>query len=177
MGRARQPVNLLVYNGKKNLTKKEIKERSEREVKAPSDKVKPPSYLPKELKKEFKKIASELVAIGVMTNLDNDGLARFLIAQKMYLEVTDNLMKIPPTIRVPNYSYDEDGKKFFDGMKDVVNVDYSDILINQDKLFKQCRTAASDLGLTITSRCRLVIPKKETKAPQTESERRFGDRI
>ena len=35
--------------------------------------------------------------------------------------------------------------------------------ISQDKVFKQCRAAASDLGLTITSRCRIVVPKQEDK--------------
>lgn len=179
MGRARQPVDLLTYKGKSNhLTKKVIKERKEQEVKAPSDKVKPPSYLPTKLKKEFKKIASELVEIGIMTNLDNDALARFLMAQKMYIDVTDNLMKIPSVIDVPKIVENEFGEKVQDGMKEAVNPDFSDILINQDKLFKQCRAAASDLGLTISSRCRLVMPKgNKDEKPKTEAERRFGDRV
>ncbi|MEG1301804.1 MAG: hypothetical protein RSC93_13980, partial [Erysipelotrichaceae bacterium] len=33
----------------------------------------------------------------------------------------------------------------------------------QDKFFKQCRSIASDLGLSITSRCKIVVPKTETK--------------
>ncbi len=33
----------------------------------------------------------------------------------------------------------------------------------QEKLFKMARAAASDLGLTITSRCKLVVPKPEEK--------------
>jgi P27 family predicted phage terminase small subunit len=177
MGRAKQPVNLLVLKGNKNLTKKEIKERQEQEVKAPSDKVKPPSYLSTKLKKEFKKIACELVEIGIMTNLDNDALARFLMAQKMYLEVTDNLMKLPSTIEVPKMNKDEYGEMVQDGVRTVANPEFSEILTSQDKLFKQCRTAASDLGLTISSRCRLVMPKKVDEKPKTEAERRFGDRV
>lgn len=179
MGRAPQPVDLLTYKGKsKHLTKRVIEERKEREVKAPADKVKPPSYLPTKLKKEFKKIASELLDIGIMTNLDNDALARFLMSQKMYLEVTDNLMKIPSVIEVPNMVKDEYGETVKDGMKDAANPEFSEILINQDKLFKQCRAAASDLGLTISSRCRLVMPKdKKDDKPKTEAERRFGDRV
>jgi P27 family predicted phage terminase small subunit len=147
-------------------------------VKVPSDKVKPPSYLPTKLKKEFKKISSELIDIGIMTNLDNDSLARFLMAQKMYLEITDNLMKIPSVIEVPNMIKDEFGEKFQDGVKEVSNPEFSEILINQDKLFKQCRAAASDLGLTISSRCRLVMPKdKKDDKTKTEAEKRFGDRV
>jgi P27 family predicted phage terminase small subunit len=153
MARPRQPIDLLLYKGKKNLTKKEIEERKSTEVKAASDKVKAPTYLPKELKKEFKKIADELLSIGIITNLDVDALARFLIAKKLYLELTQMLL--------------EDPNKLLD--KDLVGT--------QDKLFKQSRAAASDLGLTISSRCKLVIPKKEEKPPQTEAERRFGDRV
>lgn len=55
MARPRQPVDLLLVKGKKNLTKKEIEERRKQEIKAPDDKVKAPSYLPKDLKREFKR--------------------------------------------------------------------------------------------------------------------------
>ncbi|WP_233099740.1 hypothetical protein [Bacillus velezensis] len=54
MARPRQPVDLLLVKGKKNLTKQEIEERRAQEVKAPNDKVKAPSYLPKDLKESLK---------------------------------------------------------------------------------------------------------------------------
>ncbi|MED1419028.1 phage terminase small subunit P27 family [Bacillus smithii] len=153
MARPRQPIDLLVYKGKKNLTKKEIEERKAQEVKAPNDKVKAPTYLPKELKREFKKIADQLIEIGIMTNLDVDALARFLIAKKLYLDLTQKLL--------------ENSNLLLD--KDLVGT--------QDKLFKQCRAAASDLGLTISSRCKLVIPKKEEEKPKSKEERLFSDRL
>jgi P27 family predicted phage terminase small subunit len=176
MGRARQPVNLLVYKGNKNLTKKEIEERSSLEVKAPADNIKPPSNLPRELKKEFKKISNELMRIGIMTNLDVDALARFLIAQKLYWEITDTVMRLPHTIEVPSWKKDKHGESYQDGMKEVANPAYTDTLKNQNTLFKQCQASASDLGLTISSRCRLVMPKSEEK-PKTEAQKRFGDRL
>ncbi len=55
MARPRQPVDLLLVKGKKNLTKQEIEERRAQEVKAPNDKVKAPSYLPKDLKESLKR--------------------------------------------------------------------------------------------------------------------------
>jgi P27 family predicted phage terminase small subunit len=169
MGRQRQPVALLEYKGKKNLTKKEIAERKAQEVKAPTDKVKPPTYLPRDLKREFKKIAEDLMKLEIMTNLDVDSLARFLLARKMYLEVTDNLLGMSSMIE----ETDEDGepKGTF-----ITNNEYSNLLINQDKLFKQCRSAASDLGLTIASRCKLVVPKSEPKN-QSPGQQRFSDRL
>ncbi|MGF9786557.1 phage terminase small subunit P27 family [Bacillus velezensis] len=168
MARPRQPVDLLLVKGKKNLTKQEIEERRAQEVKAPNDKVKAPSYLPKDLKREFKKIADELKNIGIMTNLDVDALVRFLFAQKQYLEMTEVLLETPITALVE----DDDGNKF-----EVANKTYSDLLINQDKLFKQCRQASSDLGLTISSRCKLVIPKKDDGKPKSKEEERFGGRM
>jgi len=153
VARPRQPTDLLLIKGKKHLTKKEIEERKSKEVKAPSDKVKPPSDLPKDLKKEFKKIASELLDIGIMTNLDVDCLSRYLIAKKMYDELTKEMLENP--------------KLLLD--KDIVN--------NQDKFFKQCRQLASDLGLSISSRCKLTIPKKEEKQNKSEEEKMFGGMV
>jgi P27 family predicted phage terminase small subunit len=170
MGRQKQPVELLEFKGRKHLTKKEIEERKDSEVKAPTDKVKPPSYLDRNLKREFKKISEDLMKVGIMTNLDVDALARFLIARKMYLEVSDNLLKIKSVIQ--DF---KDGEPIGD---EYPNPNYSELLINQDKLFKQCRAAASDLGLTIASRCKLVVPKsEEDKSPRSEGERRFGNRL
>lgn len=130
----RQPIELLEAKGRKNLTKSEKDRRKATEVSAPSDKVKPPTYLSKELKREFNKIAKELLAIGIITNLDIDALARYVIAQDMYKTITLKLLDNP-------------------------NMDiFLDLLTVQDKLFKQCRSAAMDLGLTISSRCKLVMP-------------------
>jgi P27 family predicted phage terminase small subunit len=156
MARPRQPVDLIAFKGNKHLTKAEIAERKATEVKAGTDKVKPPTYLPKELKREFKKIANELLDIGIMTNLDVDALARFLLAKKMYLDLTNALVDLSPV------TYDDETKTYS------TNPDYADLLVSQDKLFKQSRAAASDLGLTISSRCKLVVPKKEDKKQESK---------
>ena len=154
MAGQRQPIDLLLVKGNKHLTKQEIEERKSREVKAPNDNVKPPAYLPADLKKEFKKIADELVSIGIMSNLDVDALARFLIAKKLYLEVTQVLLERPEMI-----------------------ITDDKIVSTQDKLFKQCRSAANDLGLTISSRCKLTLPKKDDNKPKSKEERLFGDKL
>jgi len=165
MARPRQPVELLLIKGKKHLTKAEIEERQSTEVKAAADNVKPPGYLPQELKKEFKKISDELLRINLMTNLDVDALARFLLAREQYLKVTEILRVTDPVVEDP-----ESGAVG-------PSITYEKLLISQDKLFKQCRASASDLGLTISSRCRLVIPKKEDDQPKSEEERLFGESL
>jgi P27 family predicted phage terminase small subunit len=154
MTRPRQPIDLIVAKGKKNLTKKEIEERKSSEVKAPADKIKSPSYLPNNLKKEFKRIAGELIDIGIMSNLDCEALARFIVSEYNYQKITKKLLKTG-----------------------VDNEKYLDLLLMQEKLFKMCRQSAGDLGLTISSRCKLVVPKKEDKKELTEEEKLFGGRV
>ena len=63
MAGQRQPTDLVVMNGRKHLTKAEIEARKNAEVTAPCDKVRPPSYLTPEQKKQFRKIAKELLEI------------------------------------------------------------------------------------------------------------------
>ncbi len=88
-----------------------------------------------------------------MTNLDIDALARFVIARKMYLEITNRLLESPELM-----------------------VADKDVVTTQDKLFKQCRAAASDLGLTISSRCKLVVPKQPEEKPKNKFAKFAGGR-
>jgi len=166
MAGQREPLNLLLIKGKKHLTKEEIKTRLESEVKAKDDNVKPPSYLPKKLQTEFEEIANELMRIEIMSNLDVDALARFLLAREQYVRVNKSLRSLPVMVDVETKS----GETI-----KIPNESYGELLISQDKLFKQCRQAAADLGLTISSRCRLVVPKKPEEKPKTAEEKMFGD--
>ena len=155
-GRQKIPASIIEMRGKSHLSKEEIRKRKEEEIKVDSDKVKAPSYLPPDLKREFNKIAKDLLEVGLITNLDVDTLARYVQSKKLYLELTNKLLENPN-----------------------IMIEEKDILIQQDKLFKQCRQTAMDLGLTITSRCKIVLPKtkEEKKKPQNESEALFGNII
>ncbi|KAB2385874.1 phage terminase small subunit P27 family [Bacillus toyonensis] len=168
MARPREPVDLVVLKGKKHLTKTEIEERKAKEIKAPHDKVRAPTYLPKDLRRDFKKISDELIRIEIMSNLDVDALARFLIARKMYVEITNAMLELSPLEEVVDVKKDQEGNIISENRYTISNSVYSDLLINQDKLFKQCRQASSDLGLTITSRCRLVVPKQTDEKPKNK---------
>lgn len=152
MARPRQPVDLLLYKGKKNLTKNEVENRRKTEIKARCDNVNPPSYLStKKQKDEFDKIAKELIELGIFSNLDVDTLARFIIAREQYIKLYKRMKSL-----------------------DCLSDEYSKGLINQDKLFKQCRQCAADLGLNISSRCKLIAPKSEEKQVDPRDQR-FGD--
>ena len=46
----------------------------------------------------------------------------------------------------------------------------------QDKLFKQCRASANDLGLSISSRCKLVVPETKKETPKENEFKKFEKR-
>jgi len=145
LARPREPIDLIIAKGKKHLTKKEIEERRAQEVKASNDKIEPPSYLPDELKEKFIRIANELIEIDIMSNLDCEALARFIVAESQYQRVSEKIFKIK-----------------------TVGPKYAELIKTQEKLFKMARQAANDLGLTISSRCKLVVPKKEEEKPKNK---------
>lgn len=159
MAGQRQPVDLIIANGKKHLTKAEIEERRNTEIKAPADKVTAPQYLSKDQKKSFKRIVKELQKVGIVANLDVDALARLVISQSNYLAITREMDETPLMIE----GWRETGKKDDDG-RDIyektmlVNPNVERLARLQDKFFRQCRQGAADFGLTVASRCRLVAP-------------------
>ena len=150
MARPREPVDLVVLKGKKHLTKAEIEERKSKEVKAPSDKIRAPSYLPKDLRRDFKRLSDELIRVEIMSNLDIDALARYLITHKEWLKNAQILNDLSPVETIE----DEKGNEVV-----VPSGLYVELSKNKDRLLKMCRALASDLGLTITSRCKIIIPK------------------
>ncbi len=141
MARPRQPIALVQAKGAKHLTKEEIARREAEELSVPIPaSVQPPDYIadaPK-LVEEFNDIAEKLIALKILTELDADSLARYLLAKQNYLQYTSLLNSAIRKNKV---------------------AEMAAIQTMQDKAFKQVRAAASDLGLTISSRCRLVVPQ------------------
>jgi len=158
MARPREPINLLEAKGKKHLTKSDKESRKAAEIKVPYDKVIPPDYLSQKEKKEFEKISSQLIELRIMSNLDCDAVARYIQSESKYLAydkmVNQNLSQIEKSSKLSDESIVDIGV-----LKDLESL--------RDKALKQCRASASDLGLTISSRCKLVVPKKE-EAPASK---------
>mgnify|MGYP000932523498 CR=1 FL=1 len=148
MSGTRQPVDLVILKGSKHLTQEEIEQRRKEEVKAPAPKqLRAPKYLTGEAKKEFNSIAKQLLEIGIVSKLDTDTLARYVLSQQQYLAATKEAMAALAKKEVGAAG------------------DWSAV---QDRYFKQARNTASDLGLTVTSRCRLVIPKPPEAKQQND---------
>lgn len=143
MARPREPIALIQAKGKKHLTKAEIAERERQEIDVPFKEIKPPKYLNKKQKKTFKELAGKLLAIRIYTELDADVLARYIIAQDLYLSYTEAITEL---IAKGNLVL----------LKEIQNM--------QDKAFRQAHACARVLGLTVSDRCRLEIPF--TEAPE-----------
>lgn len=174
MAGQRQPVELLIAKGKKHLTKAEIEERQRTELKAAADKVTAPAYLTPEQKKTFKKIVKELRALDIVANLDVDALARLVIAQSKYIAVTEELNRLPLMIEVERDTgrKDESGEPIIERVE-IVNGQVERLAIMQDRFFKQCRQGAADFGMTVSSRCKLVVPS----ANEQKKENKFVERF
>ena len=149
MARPREPIKLLEIKGKKHLTKEEIRQREADEVKPVPKGIKPPAYLSESQKKLFRKLAKQLSRLEIMGETDNDALARLVIAQERFEEANEIMNKVD----------------FFDDEKqyEVASRVYA-------KRLDELRKLASDLGLTISSRCKLVVPK----APEKKTENKFS---
>lgn len=141
MAGRRQPTDVVKANGKKHMTKAEEDARRDSEVRvATAKKAKPPKWLPEALKKDFRKIGKQLIEAGIFTELDADTLGRYLVAQAQWqtatAEVQQRLNRQPRDMK----AVDDWGKI-------------------QERYFKQARSCANDMGLTVSSRCRLVLPQ------------------
>lgn len=147
MAGPKQPIELVLAKGRKHLTKSEIEQRKSTEVKTKSDKIKPPNHLTKDEKKEFKKISNELIEIGIMANQDCNALATYVKAYSRYVKVAIKL-----DVLDPQDNFEE----------------YNKLSILEDRHIKQCRSSASDLGLTISSRCKLVVLKPANEKPKNK---------
>lgn len=153
MAGPRQPINLVLAKGKKHLTKDEIAARLAAEVQPRTDDMAAPGYLTAAQKKRFVKLAGQLQKIKIMGETDVDALARYVTAQTLY-ELTSKKMRTSMRTMDDPYELDQLSKL-------------------QDRYFKQADRAASALGLTISSRCRLVVPVKDA-APKANKFAGFG---
>ena len=152
MARPRQPIQLIVAKGKKNLTKKEIAERLATEVAPCTEDLSPPKYLKVTEKKRFVKIAEQLDKLGILGETDTETLARYVIAQGQYEKVTRELRTLlNASPRAASATYLEELDAWIDRQERLARL--------QNRYFTQAQTAASTLGLTISSRCKLIAPK------------------
>lgn len=157
-GRNKQPLSVIMGKGASHhITKNEAAKRAaqEEKMKGNTDNIVAPSYLLKKQKDEFYEIANELLKLDIFSNLDVDTLG-------FYIEARTNWKKLGPIIRK------------LDPVKDVET--YAKLSRVRKQLSDECRSRASELGLSITSRLKLVIPPPPEQE-KTEAEKRFLNRL
>lgn len=156
MAGQRLPLEVVQARGSKHLTKAEIQERQEREIKPITDDIIAPDYLTKKQKDTFYKLSGQLQKLKIMGETDVDALARYIVANDSYVHATKQLRKT-----------------------DVKNdpILYDKWTTIQEKYFKMVRASANDLGLSISSRCKLVVPgANKEEAPKVNKFAKFEKR-
>ncbi len=134
----RQPTAVLEAAGKKHLSRSEADERRDREVHVPPpEKAEPPKWLPKRLQAEFREVGEILLAAGLYAELDRDVLAQYFLARERWLKA------------------DKKAGKAIQADDEKLAREWTGI---QGTYFKQARQCAEAMGLSVTSRCRIVVP-------------------
>ena len=138
----RQPLEVLEAKGRKHLSKSEKAARRAGEVRGGGDvkRLAPPSWLPEGQRAEFNRVARIVVQLmpSLVARTDGDTIATYCMARQEWMTAT---AKANQAMRAGDL-------KGAQGWGLV-----------QDRYFKQARACANDLGLTISSRCRLVAPE------------------
>lgn len=158
MGRNKEPIKLLEIKGKTHLTKNQISEREETEVPVLADDVKAPDFLNAAEKRKFNEIADKLMQLEIMSDLDCDVLGRYIKSLGSWV-IYEKLVNIT-LLKLKKKIESEDEKEIFK---------FTELLSKYEtlktKAFNQCHTCASALGMTITSRCKIVVPKIPEEKP------------
>ena len=154
----RQRLAVLEGNGRKHLSKSEKAQRADQEVDLPKRKaLRVPKWLPECCRKEFRALAKDLLKADLGTaQLDADTIGRYIVAQANY---TQTLSIVHAALA------DHDG----DALKEATKV--------LDTYFKQARACANDMGMTITGRCRMVLPEGAKPKEKNPFEQMMEERM
>lgn len=161
MGRPKKSIDVILAEGKSHYDKETIERRKEEEAAIrPSDnKTECPDWLAdKVARKEYRRIAKELNNINLLTNLDITTLAQYCLAYANFLKATEELIDRPLVIEQTNKS----------GFTNLVE---NPLIRIQLKYSDEMKKHATQMGLTISSRLKLVVPKPLEDKPKNK----FGD--
>lgn len=143
----------LRQDGSRHYSKQQLREREAAEPRPPEAYIiVPPSYLTPRQQEEFMAVAPTLKAMGVLTELDGDNLARYLVARSNYLRATNRVTAALNS-------------------GDLISADRWAAI--QDRFFKQCRAAGADVGLSAASRAGIAVKRVLTEI--SVSDDLFGD--
>lgn len=174
MSGARKPMDVNLASGGKHWTQKEIEDRKSTEAKPKKPKSIPcPKWLSAEAAKLFRAYAKQLLENLPVSNLDSGTLARMCDAEWSYSEasrhksafltIASEIMEAEAADRQlqttgednRNPGHSSDRMEAYATCQEQIAY-WSKQMAAFEKI---ARGAANDLGCTISSRCRLVVPK------------------
>lgn len=168
MAGTRQPTAVVVAKGKKHLSAAEKAERLRHEVPIVPKKeqkkgvvIRYPERLPERMKPRFREYALQLIALGIYMNEkgsgDADALRDYMLHQQSYLN----------EIGFKNKALSQISGSLTDEQREeaMAQVSYWSKLIARD--YNLAKAAANSIGLTVSARCKLVIPQPDE--PEDES--------
>lgn len=159
MPRVRKPSALL----EGHYTKEEQKQRQMEEelARGDYDNIKPPSWLTDKIaKKEFKRLAEELLKLNIMCNLDVNNLASYCESYSKYVQATKELKGQPLTIQ----------KQMNNGSYTMIE---NPLIKIQKSYADEMRKFAVLCGLSLNSRLQFATVKIEQSQEIIQDE--FGD--
>lgn len=158
------PIEVQLARGNPNrLTKAEIEARKKAEAKLTpnKDKIKCPSWLDKEAKKEWKRIYKELEELNLLTNVDITALAIYCDAYSKYIQANKEIEEKGMFVEYTNKA----------GATNTIE----NPAINTAKKYADIiRRMCAEFGLTPSARAKLTLPKKEEKEVDPITAK-FGD--
>lgn len=189
MSGKRRPMDVnLSVSGGKHWTREEKENRQAQEVKLPKPKtLTPPKWLDDEAKKLFRKYAKMLLEFpsGIISTLDVGTLARYCDCELAYAEASKHksvwlrfasqrlkAFSDATTLSKPGTDLDALLAAYHEAEEQVEK--WSAQMVKFEKMARSC---ATEMGMTVSSRCKLVVPKQETPAednPLLALQRKYG---
>lgn len=159
MGRRARPVELLVLKGRKHLTKAEIQGRRQAEaaLRPASAKLKPPEWLDKAARKEWRRVVKLLEGTGLLTDADVNTLAAYCDAAARYAEAAERVAR--------------EGLVLTNSKGDPIQ---NPAVIVAERYLRIMARAATALGLDPTSRAALARAKAQQERARDPFDEMFG---
>ncbi|MEK4088242.1 MULTISPECIES: phage terminase small subunit P27 family [unclassified Bacillus (in: firmicutes)] len=150
---------------KKNTEELAARAEHEKKLKMRSDNIKPPTWLDKVGKKEFKRVAALLAEVEIITEADISMLAAYCNAYSQYISISKVIEE--DGIMVHTEGEDEEGN-----LIKLIGEEHP-LLKRQKNYYDQMKSAANDFGLTPSARAKLAITRTQEEREKTAAEKEF----
>lgn len=114
-----------------------------------------PAYLSGEAKAHWRKVVKQLVAVGLMTDLDVDALAAYCEVFTRWIDANEKIRRHGAVVKSRNG---------FPTISPFVHV--------ADKAFVQMRALLTEFGMTPSSRTGVTVAKKDEHSPWEQFKRK-----